>query len=402
MVDHSAHAPDAAPTPGEPAAMEAHAGHGALGGALGPYPLNRESSGTAWQPDSSGHSGLMGSGGEWTLMGHGVLNLVYDHQGGRRGDDKAFASGMLMGMARRPLGNGTLQLKAMVSPDPLMGKSGYPLLLASGETANGEDHLSTASTRMTSSWSCRRRCRRPSGRRAVSSCTPGCRASRRSGRRRSSREAILESPEAPISTMARFDAHQLWRGDGGRGVSTGSSLSLAGSTAASPTSTAGTSRPASSIRPPRGCRGTRPIRCRCKAAGRFIEPEQLEPGVDQSRWSASALFARDIAPEWKLAGTLAWGRKSVKHHGEWLNDDAMSPRPRSSTALDDVRAWRDDRNRELVEGEGDEEHGTAHRVGKISAGAVRDFRLAKHLSLGVGGLAAKLRARSAGAAVRRP
>ena len=48
---------------------------------------------------------------------------------------------MLMGMAQRPLGNGTLQFKAMVSPDPLMGKSGYPLLLASGETANGTDRL---------------------------------------------------------------------------------------------------------------------------------------------------------------------------------------------------------------------------------------------------------------------
>ena len=83
----------------------------------------------------------MATRGDWTLMGHGVLNLVYDRQGGRRGDDKAFASGMLMGMARRPLGNGTLQFKAMVSPDPLMGKSGYPLLLASGETADGVDRL---------------------------------------------------------------------------------------------------------------------------------------------------------------------------------------------------------------------------------------------------------------------
>mgnify|MGYP006180434873 CR=1 FL=1 len=46
-----------------------------------------------------------------------------------------------MGMARRPLGDGTLQFKAMLSPDPLMGKRGYPLLLASGETADGVEHL---------------------------------------------------------------------------------------------------------------------------------------------------------------------------------------------------------------------------------------------------------------------
>ena len=113
----------------------------AMTGALGAYPMERESSGTAWQPDRSEHRGLMKQAGGWMLMAHGVLNLVYDHQGGRRGADRTFAGGMLMGMARRPLGDGTLQLKAMVSPDPLMGPSGYPLLLASGETANGRDRL---------------------------------------------------------------------------------------------------------------------------------------------------------------------------------------------------------------------------------------------------------------------
>ena len=117
-----------------------HAGR-AMTGALGPYPMERESSGTAWQPDTSEHMGLMKQSGDWTLMAHGVLNLVFDHQSGPRGDDKPFASGMLMGVARRPLGNGTVQLKAMVSPDPLMGPRGYPLLLASGETANGRDRL---------------------------------------------------------------------------------------------------------------------------------------------------------------------------------------------------------------------------------------------------------------------
>ena len=133
------HSPPAAAEPQPPASTE-HAGH-AMTGALGPYPMERESSGTAWQPDRSEHLGVMRTSGDWTLMGHGVLNLVYDHQSGPRGDDKAFASGMVMGMARRPIGNGTLQLKASFSPDPLMGKRGYPLLLASGETADGEEHL---------------------------------------------------------------------------------------------------------------------------------------------------------------------------------------------------------------------------------------------------------------------
>src|SRR4029079_4239761 len=42
-----------------------------------------------------------------------------------------------VGMRWRPVGNGTLQLRASISPDPIMGRRGYPLLLASGETADG-------------------------------------------------------------------------------------------------------------------------------------------------------------------------------------------------------------------------------------------------------------------------
>jgi hypothetical protein len=49
---------------------------------------------------------------------------------------------MAMAMATRDLANGdTLGLKAMVSGDPFMGRRGYPLLLASGETADGVTHL---------------------------------------------------------------------------------------------------------------------------------------------------------------------------------------------------------------------------------------------------------------------
>ncbi|HET9352560.1 MAG TPA: hypothetical protein VFO32_01030, partial [Sphingomicrobium sp.] len=133
-ADHSHHAP--APQADQPADHSQHSEAAddqwappvhrvSRSAALGPYPMTREASGTAWQPDTSAHGGLHLMSGDWTLMGHGVLNLVYDHQSGPRGEDKAFASGMLMGMARRPVGDGTLQLRAMLSPDPLMGKRGY-------------------------------------------------------------------------------------------------------------------------------------------------------------------------------------------------------------------------------------------------------------------------------------
>ena len=110
-------------------------------GFLGPYAMTREGSGTSWVPDTTPHEGIYGKVGDWSTMWHGYLNLIYDHQGGPRGGDKTFVNGMVMGMAQRPLGDGTLGVRAMLSPDPFMGKSGYPLLLASGETADGQTHL---------------------------------------------------------------------------------------------------------------------------------------------------------------------------------------------------------------------------------------------------------------------
>ena len=386
-VDHSAHAP--APS-GEPDAATAnHAGHDALGGALGPYPLNRESSGTAWQPDTTEHSGLMGSSGDWTLMAHGVLNLVYDRQGSRRGDDKAFVSGMLMGSARRPLGNGTLQFKAMVSPDPLMGKSGYPLLLASGETADGVEHLVDRQHPHDFFMELSASVSQNIGPQSSVFLYGGLPGEPAFGPPAfMHREAILDSPEAPIShhwldsthitfgvvtagvvldrvklEVSRFNGREpdqhRWNIETGKLDSTAARLSW---------------NPVEEL----SLQGS---------WGRFIEPEQLEPGVNQTRWSASALYAREVAPGWKLAGTLAWGRKSIRHHGEWLNDDAYVA---EASLKHGGWTWfgrgEMTENRELVEAEGEEDHGPAFRVGKVSAGAVRDFRLAEHFTVGFGGL----------------
>ena len=84
--------------------------------------------------------------------------------------------------------------------------------------------------------------------------------------------------------------------------------------------------------------------------------------------------------------TLAWGRKTLE--GESYN----------AYALESSLKWKDwtlfgrgeiTNNNELVlheeEGE-DEHHGEAFRVGKISLGVVRDFRIAPHFKLGLGGL----------------
>jgi hypothetical protein len=354
----------------------------AMAGALGPYPMQRESSGTAWQPDTSEHRGLMTTSGDWTLMAHGVLNLVYDHQSGRRGNDKAFASGMLMGMARRPLGNGTLQFKAMISPEPLMDPSGYPLLLASGETANGRDRLIDRQHPhdffMELSGSASQNFG-PSSSLFLYAALPGEPAFGPPAFMH--REAILDSPEAPIShhwldsthisfgvvtaglvldqvklEVSRFNGREpdqhRWN------IETGPLDSTAVRFSWNPTSTLALQA----------------------SWGHFIDPEQLEPGVSQNRLSASALYAREISPGWKLAGTLAWGRKSAQGH----NDDAYV----AETSLKHA-GWtvfgrgEITENRELVAGI---ENGPAYRVGKASLGAVRDFRLVDHLSIGAGGL----------------
>jgi hypothetical protein len=88
-----------------------------------------------------GEGALTAQAGAWTLMAHGFVNAVYDHQGGPRGDTKSFSNSMFMGVAERPWQEGSLELRGMLSLDPAMGKGGYPLLFQTGETANGRTHL---------------------------------------------------------------------------------------------------------------------------------------------------------------------------------------------------------------------------------------------------------------------
>ena len=350
-------------------------------GALGPYPATRESSGTAWQPDSSTHSGVMAMSGGWMLMAHGTLNLVFDHQSGPRGDDKAFASGMLMGMAQRPLGNGTLQLKAMVSPDPLMGPRGYPLLLASGETANGTDRLIDRQHPHDLFMELAASVSQNLGGKSSVFVYGGLPGEPAFGPPAfMHREAIMDSPEAPIThhwldsthisfgvvtagvvldrvkiEASRFNAREpdQHRWD----IETGPLDSTALRVSWNPSRTL-------------ALQGS---------WGRFIDPEQLEPGVDQTRWSASALWADEIAPGWKAAATLAWGRKSA--HG--LSDDGLALEGSLKHAEWTLFGRGElTENRELTQ----VEDGPAYRVGKVSAGAIRDFRMAGHVSAGLGGL----------------
>jgi len=367
----------------EPMPMGAQPAHAmAMTGALGSYPMTRESSGTSWQPDSSEHEALHIMRGDWTLMAHGTLNLVYDTQGGPRGDDKAFASGMLMGMARRPVGNGTLQFKAMLSPDPLMGKRGYPLLLASGETANGRDRLIDRQHPHDLFMELSASLSQNIGRNSSVFLYGGLPAEPAFGPPAfMHREAIMDSPEAPISHHWLDSTHISF------GVLTGGIV--LGNVKAEVSRFNGREPDQHRWDIEAGPLDSTAIRLSWNPArtlslqgswGHFIDPEQLEPGVDQKRWSASALWADEIAPGWKAAATLAWGRKTVEHHDDDAYVAEASLKRGGWTAF--ARAEMTE-NRELLDLE---EHGPAFRVGKVSLGAVRDFRLTDHVAIGAGGL----------------
>ena len=146
-MHHDHPAPAQAPAQPPPAAKPADGmagmakGATMMAGALGSYSMMRDASGTAWQPQSSPMQGPSFSSGGWTGMVHGEVQLVYDHQGGPRGASKTFSESMLMLMAQHPAGPATFTFKTMLSLDPAMGAEGYPLLLQSGETADGAHPL---------------------------------------------------------------------------------------------------------------------------------------------------------------------------------------------------------------------------------------------------------------------
>jgi hypothetical protein len=403
QTDHSAHDHSEQAAPQKPA--DPHSGHDMAGrdmtgmdhsdgdtikthhdmmGARGFYPMTREGSGTSWVPDDSSHGGIHGPDGDWMLMGHATLEGVYSSQGGPRGDDKAYVGGMLMGTALRAFDNGdNLQFRAMVSPDPFMGKRGYPLLLAAGETADGVETLvdrqhphdlfmelsASFSKKLTTSDSV-----------FVYAGLPGEPAFGPPAFMH--RPAAAASPEAPITHHWMDSTHITFGVLTAGWVHDDIKLEVSRFRGREPdedrydieTGELDSTAVRVSWNP------TRNWALQASWAG-VTSPEQLEPDVDVTKYSASALYTRKLANDGEVSFTGAFARKDNSEGVEldaWLAEASWKPNA----------DWTIFSRAEAIETDelGLIHHGPVEDVAKLSLGLVRDFRMAEHVTLGFGAL----------------
>lgn len=362
--------------------------HHAMAGMYGAYPMTREASGTSWQPDSSPHEGIHDMAGEWMTMIHGYANLIYDDQGGPRGDSKTFSSSMLMLMGQRRLGEGTFGLRSMLSADPLMGKDGYPLLLQTGETADGRtplidrQHPHDLFMELAVSYSLPLS---PDssvfgyvGLPGEPALGPPAFMHRFSG---------IDNPEAPISHHWLDSTHitygvvtlgYIFRGAKIEGsvfhgrepdqyrynIETGALDSASVRLSWNPA-------PDWSLQVSRG---------------HVVSPEALEPEVNVNRTTASVMVNRPWGTNnWQT--TLAWGRNAASTGTTTDSVLLESAVTFSKTHTVFGRVERSDKN-ELFD-QASPLAGETFQVGKLSLGYIYDFPAMGHFKMGIGGLVSK-------------
>ena len=368
---------------GAAATYGAHAGHSMASGMLGDYPMARDASGTSWQPDATVHEMGHVMRGDWMLAGHVMLNGVYDSQDGPRGDELAFVSGMFMGSARRDMANGdALTLRAMLSPDPFMGPRGYPLLLAAGETADGEttlvdrQHPHDLFMEMSATFA------HEFGKARSAFVYAGLPGEPAFGPPAfMHRPAAMMSPEAPITHHWLDSTHITF------GVLTAGWVQDDWKFEASQFTGREPDEDRYDIERPR--LDSTSLRASwnpgenwsLQASWADVEsPEQLEPELNEERVSASALYGRTLDDGRSWSATVAWGHKNPS---EGESTDALALEAAWVPATD----WQVFARAEWVETHelgGDLEE--VHAVAKVSLGVRREFRLTERVRLGLGAL----------------
>jgi uncharacterized cupredoxin-like copper-binding protein len=373
------------------AAGEPHAGHEHaapempdMSGLLGPYAMTREGSGTSWLPDATPEQGIHGMLGEWMTMTHGFANLIYDKQGGPRGDTKTFSTSMLMLMGQRAAGDdGTLGARAMISADPLMGKTGYPLLLQTGESANGQpliDRQHPHDLFMELALSYSRRLSETSaafvyaGLPGEPALGPPAFMHRFSGE---------DNPEAPI-THHWLDSTHITYGVVTLGY-------LQGGLKLEASAFRGREPDENRYDIETGKLDSASLRLSWNPArrwalqvsrGRIKSPEELHPDVDIDRTTASAIYQSG-----RTQTTFAWGRNAPNHGNAtdaFLLESAARLTP-SHTLF--ARAELVEKNELFLDDDPRAED--VFRVGKLTAGYVYDLPREGHFRIGLGGLVSR-------------
>jgi hypothetical protein len=138
-------------SPPSTAATDRHAVHATPGAQDHPHaapawlcdtcPAARESSGTSWQPEASTVHGLAWTANAWHFTLHGEAAVVATNEAGPRGDEGTFSTNHVMLNGRRLAGKGVVSVRSMWTFEPAMGRRGYPLLFQTGETADGVNGL---------------------------------------------------------------------------------------------------------------------------------------------------------------------------------------------------------------------------------------------------------------------
>jgi hypothetical protein len=355
-------------------------------GLYGSYDMTRESSGTSWQPDSTPMEGIERMQGAWLTMLHGYADAIYDDQGGPRGSSQTFTTSMLMLMARRELEEGAFGLRLMASGEPFMGASGYPLLLQTGETADGRvpliDRQHPHNLLMEAAATYSRDLAPgssvfvyagPAGEPALG---PGTFMHRLSG---------MDNPEAPIthhwldSTHVSYGvvtAGYVWREfkldasafNGREPDQHRYDVEL---------------RPLDSWSARLAWNPTSDWSAQL-SSGRLASPEQLEPGVAVQRTIVSVSYNAPSPGEWWQT-TLAWGHNAPSQGlatSGWLLESALR-----LTAAQTVFARAERVAKDELFLPGAPLYGESFTVNKVSLGYIYDFAEVRAWSFGVGGLA---------------
>jgi len=351
-------------------------------GTLGPYAMGRDASGTAWQPDVSSHGALHRHIGDWMVMGHVMLNGVYSWADGPRGDEKAYVAGMIMGSARRDVGErGTLNFRAMLSPDPFMGANGYPLLMAAGESADGVEplvdrqHPHDLFMELSASYAHR------IGENSSVFVYGGLPGEPAFGPPAfMHRMSAMDSPEAPL-THHWFDSTHITFGVLTAGVTSGD-WKFEGSRFR------GREPDEDRYDIETGDLDSSAFRVSWNPSANWsfqvswadiTSPEALEPDEDEERWSVSGIYTRPLRDGGWWSATAAFANKERSDGvslDAWLVEAAWHPNEN----------WTLFGRGEAIETDelGAVHHGPVEDVARLSAGVIRDWRINDNAVFGVG------------------